>query len=206
MRATELPVKSIDECIEGLILEGPTNLEQILELEDYKERKLYVGPVYAGMAQEIVMSILKYNEDDKNLRVEFRKPIRIYINSGGGGLEACFSIIDAIETSETPVHTYNTGAAYSAGGIIFMAGHKRFTFRRSSFLLHEGSSEFSADAGKFKDFTRFYEKQLGVMEDFVLAQTKITKELFERKRHSDWWMDAEEMIHYGIADEIITKE
>jgi ATP-dependent Clp protease protease subunit len=203
MKFKKVPKTKIEEVIEGLILEGPSNLEEIIELEEYRDRKITVGPVHEGMAQTIVLAILDYNEQDEGLSIQSRTPIRLFINSGGGGLEACFSIIDAIEMSKTPIHTYNVGPAYSAGGIIFIAGHKRYTFKHSSFLLHEGSSGYSADAGKFKDFSKFYEHQLDMMEEFVLEKTKISPEQYEKKRHADWWMDANEMIHYGIADEII---
>jgi ATP-dependent Clp protease protease subunit len=204
MDTNKIPNKDAEEVMEVLLGDMPSTLDEIFQINEYKERIMYVGSVDFGMAQSIVATIIDYNTMDKGLPVESRLPIKMYINSMGGVFQACYSIIDAIQLSITPVHTINIGAAYSAGAEILIAGHKRSAFKHASFLLHEGSNGFQADAGKFKDYTRFYERQLESAKDFIVAHTLITDDQFERKRHADWWMDSEEMLSFGIIDEIVT--
>lgn len=205
MHEERLPIKGIEDIMEDLILEGPNNLNELIQLQNYKNRIIYINDVEDYFAQNVVGNIINYNKSDNFIPIEKRLPIKMFINSCGGSLPACYTIIDAIKLSETPVFTINIGVAYSAGGIILLAGHKRYAFPHSSFLLHEGSNGFAADAGKFKDYSRFYEKQLNDSKDFVIGQTLIDEELYEQKRHTDWWMDVHEMLKHGIIDEIITK-
>jgi len=204
MSVERLPIKGIDDIIEDLILEGPNNLTELIQLQNHKNRIININDVEDYLAQNIVNDIINYNKMDFYVPIDSRLPIKMFINSCGGSLPACYTIIDAIKLSKTPVLTINIGIAYSAGGVILLAGHKRYAFPHSSFLLHEGSNGFAADAGKFKDYSRFYEKQLNDSKDFVIEQTLIDDELYEQRRHTDWWMDAHEMLKYGIIDEILT--
>ena len=106
--------------------------------------------------------------------------------------------------SKTPVYTYNIGAAYSGGFFIFICGHRRFSYKHSDFLFHEGSVHMvMRDAGKFKNFSDFYKKQLKQLEEITIENTKITKEDYEKHRNDDWWIMALEAKEKGICDEII---
>ncbi len=158
------------------------------EYDDEKEK----GFCSEALDQEIIPGFLK------------REPIKIYINSNGGSLVATLTIIDAIKKSKTPVYTYNIGAAYSGGFFTFICGHKRFSYRHSSFLFHEGSICMGwRDAGKFKNYSDYYKKQLEQLEEITIKNTKITKEDYEKHRNDDWWMMALEAKEKGICDEII---
>lgn len=56
---------------------------------------------------EIERKILQYNRIDKDTPVEQRKPIKLFIYSYGGELDAMFSFIDVVALSKTPVWTIN---------------------------------------------------------------------------------------------------
>ena len=158
------------------------------EYDDEKERNFCAEALNQG----VIPGFLK------------REPIKIYINSYGGSLVATLTIIDAIKKSKTPIYTYNIGAAYSGGFFIFICGHRRFSYKHSDFLFHEGSVHMvMRDAGKFKNFSDFYKKQLKQLEEITIENTKITKEDYERHRNDDWWIMALEAKEKGICDEII---
>ena len=139
-------------------------------------------------------------DKDKN-EVE---PIKIYIDSWGGSLIDGFEIIDAIRTSEVPVYTYVTGAAYSCGLMIALAGDKRFAYPHSSFLLHEGSvgSEIQ-DAHKFKKYAEFYNIQLKQMKDYILERSNLTEAEYDTMSKDDNWFTADQALEKGFIDEVI---
>ena len=183
------------------------NFDNILEVNGFLNREIFVGDIDSDLGVAVNVLIRFYNQQDEeeNIPVQDRKPIKIFIDSGGGDLDATFTIIDSIKMSKTPVWTINFGCAYSGGFFIFINGHKRFTTPLSTFLYHEGSTGNVGDAGKFRNFAEFYERQLALLKDIVLKQTNISEELYKEHQKDDWWLDANEALDLGIADEILER-
>ena len=154
----------------------------------------------------ITKMILAWNREDneKNIPIESRKPIKLFIYTCGGRVEEIFHIADIIELSKTPVYTYNMGIALSAGLDILISGHKRFALKNSKALYHSGSAGISGTAEQIQSQTAQYSKQLEVLNSRVLEKTKISKELLKKKKKSEWYISGEEQLELGIVDEIIT--
>lgn len=182
--------------------------EEVVNASASLNRELYVGGISDEMSGGLEAMIRFYNrcDDQDNIPVEERVPIKLFIDSPGGDLIAAYTIINAIELSKTPVWTINIGAAYSAGFFIFIAGHKRLAYPLSSFLYHEGSCQVSGDAHKFRNSADFYKKQLDQLKKHTLKYTKLTEEDYERILKDDYWLIASEAIEKGIVDEIVTRE
>lgn len=198
----------LDDLIDALgdnVKDDIKSFEDLINLEGATSREVYVGDICAGLGQTVDGYIRFWNrmDDKKNIPIEKREPIKLYIDSNGGCLTDTLTMIDAIEMSNTPVWTICTGCAYSGGFFTFIAGHKRFAYPHASFLYHEGSTGNSADAGKFRNFADFYMKQLKQLEEITLKYTKITPEEYKEHIKDDWWMTSEEAVKYGVADEII---
>ena len=168
-------------------------------------RTLLVGDIDADLGGAIESFIRFYNkyDEEQEIPVEKRMPIKIYIDSNGGDLCATFTIIDAIRLSKTPVWTIVIGSAYSGGFFISIAGHKRFAYPLATFMYHEGSTGNIADAGKFRNFADFYDRQLEMLKQITLKYTNITEEQYKEHKKDDWWLDAEEAVELGICDEIV---
>lgn len=199
--------------------------ELILELENNKEkevksfdqlveyyqclndRNLLIGQIDYEIAIAVDSVIRFWNRADEeaNIPVSNRKPIKIYLHSPGGYLTSTFTMIDAIKMSKTPVYTIAIGEVYSGGFFTFLAGHKKYAYPHSSFLYHEGATANGGDANKFRNFAKFYETQLNQLKQIVLENSKITEEEYDKHIKDDWWLTAEEAVEYGIADEIITE-
>ena len=78
----------------------------------------------------------------KNLLEKNRpKVIKMLINSPGGDVSACFSMIDTMKGSKIPVYTYGLGEIASCGLMTFIAGHKghRYITRNTAILSHQYS-------------------------------------------------------------------
>lgn len=150
--------------------------------------------------------IAKDDETERKSKGDFvRKPIKLYINSYGGEVYDMWGLIDIIESSETPIHTYCTGYAMSAAFIIFIAGHKRFISSHSTLLYHQMSCWRS---GTYQDLLEDGEERdwlQNSIEAFVKSHTNISKSRLNtvRKNKIDWYIHADEAIELGVADEII---
>lgn len=181
-------------------LPDPTLLEYYRRL---KNREILWNDDIDDTTIDIALYIKKWNTADKGIAPEERKPIKIFINSDGGSVDTVLHIIDMIGLSKTPVYTIGMGRVYSAGGLLLMAGHKRYIFQHTSCLIHDGSSGAIGSIGKMLDnleFTKELEKR---MKEYILSRTKITEEVYDRNYRRDWFMFSEEMIELGIADEIV---
>lgn len=187
--------------------ENFNNFDDIVNASSALSRELYIGEIVSDLADAIDALIRFWNklDDEEDIPVEEREPIKIYIDSPGGELVASFTIINAIELSNTPVWTINVGGAYSGGFFIFIAGHKRLAYPLSSFLYHEGSIAVGGDAHKFRNQADFYKKQMDQLREHTLKYTKLTIEDYEKILKDDYWLTAKEAIEVGVADGIVTK-
>ena len=193
----------------------PTQIVQLLkngglpdpELVSYyimeNERKIYLEGDVDEYMLHIHSMILRWNKEDADLAVEDRKPIIIYVMSNGGYLEYMWMLIDAINTSKTPVYTVNIGRASSAASLIFLSGHRRFAMPHSKVVIHEGSAEIGGDATKVMDATESYKKELKAMKEYILSKTKINRSTLMKKRANDWELSAEYCLENGACEAII---
>ena len=200
----------LDNLVDALaenVKDDIKTFEDVINLDGAVNREVYVGDICSGLGQTVEGYIRFWNkyDDKRNIPIEDRKPIKIYIDSNGGCLSDTFTMIDAIKLSKTPVWTICTGAAYSGGFFTFIAGHRRFAYDHASFLYHEGATATGADAGKFRNYAEFYQKELEQLKEVTLKYTKITPEEYKEHIKDDWWMTADEALKYGVCDEI-TKE
>lgn len=185
------------------------SIERLAQMSDTMERNLYVTDIVTDeLVQYGSFWIRRYNKLDEmmNTPVEERKPIMVHINTLGGELGSAMNFIDLISLSKTPVHTVVYDCAYSAGGLILMNGHKRFSYPCSSFLLHSGNAGAINTTDKFLDLADFYKKvEKEKVKPMVLKKTTISEELYDKNFRVDWFLDAQEMLNYGIIDEILTE-
>lgn len=169
-----------------------------------KERKLYIDEDISNDLMAVHRLIMRWNIQDKGLEAEQRKPIWLYIMSYGGDVDIMSMLLSTIEASVTPVYTVNIGAAYSAAGLIFMAGKKRFMSKYAKVIIHEGSAQMSGDAIKVQDQADSYKKTLKWMKEYILAHTSIPKTTLMKRRANDWELDAEYCLENGVCDVIYT--
>jgi len=185
--------------------EDTKTFEDVLNLDGALHREVYLYDIKSGTGSSIDGYIRFWNQydDDHNIPVNERKPIKIYIDSCGGSLTDTFTIIDAIKMSKTPVWTIAVGCAYSGGFFTFISGHKRFAYPHASFLFHEGSTQNGGTSGQFENYTAFYKRMLNHLKEITLANTNITEAQYQDIRKDDIWYTAEDGITEGFVDEIL---
>lgn len=183
-----------------------TKIEELLYAEELENRELYLPEeISDDVIPEIVRHIVRYNKEDAGKPVEERKPIKLFINCYGGDVISCFSAIETIRLSKTPVYGFNLGKAFSAGGLILMACHNRFTYKDSVVLIHQGSSDASGTTGQVINQVEFQKRQEERIKAFILDNTKITPEQYKEKYKEEWFFFGDESIELGVTDELITE-
>ena len=170
---------------------------------DEQDRVFWIEGVIEDNLFEISKLILRYNKEDKDIPIEQRKPIKIFINSPGGDLDTTLAFVGLIQISKTPIWTINTCWAYSAAGLILMAGHRRFALPNTECLIHSGSGQMGGTFEQTAEQMKNYKYLVDKMRDFILSKTKIDQKLFKKNSQKDWYIYTDEMLTLGVVDELV---
>lgn len=183
-------------------------VEDTFTIEDLENRRLYINDsIDAEVIESIVYHIMRYNAIDKDVPVEERKPIRLFLNTPGGSVVDGYGLIDAIITSKTPVWTINQAMCASMGFLIFIAGDKRFSMPHAEFLMHDGSTAGWDSTAKMKDRMDFELNELENMtRQYILSRTKITEDMYKEKYRVEWYFLPEYAKEIGVTDYIIGED
>ena len=190
----------IPQSIENLQLPDPALLYYY---KNYEDRVYWVEGDIDESIMDLSKLILKYNREDKDIPVEDRKPIKIFISSCGGLLDETMALVKLIGISKTPVYTIDACYAYSAASLILISGHKRYAMPGTKCLFHSGSGGTSGTFDQVQAATEDYKKMVKQMQDYIMSRTNIEQKLFNKKKAYDWYLDADEMLEKGVVDEIV---
>ena len=193
----------VKEYIGILKEKGRLSMIEMQEWDDYDNRRLNLADVEEDTVGGVVYSIQHYNHLDKDIPIRDRKPIILNINSNGGLLIDSMFLVDVIKRSKTPIYGICEARAYSAGGLILVGCHKRYCYPSSTFLLHCGSNGFIGDSAKMIDSVEFDKRYFEKVKKHYLDNTDISEELYMEKYRHEWYFTGEDMIKYGIVDEIL---
>lgn len=193
--------------IDSLIAEDiPLEEEQIREHLD-KRILVLNEEISIDVLERCSLYILKWNTEDKNIPVEKRKPIWLYLQTPGGDVVAGFNLVDVIQASETPVYTVCFSDSASMGFHIFISGHKRYAFKNSILLIHDGEITVNNSSSKAKDTMKFFETLDKRIKNHVTSSTKITNEFYDSIYDKEYYIYAnEEGKELGCVDYIIGED
>lgn len=191
---------AIPQGMDTLQLPNPELLNYYRDLED---RIVWIDYGVDETILEVSKLIMYFNKLDKDVPVEERKPIKLLLYSYGGDGQACFSLLDIIALSKTPVWTVNMGVAMSAGLLILLAGHKRFCLKNSTALAHSGSGgtcgTYEQTEAQMKDYQRFVK----TMRDYIVERTDIDTKTLNKYKNKEWYLYSEDQVKYRIVDKIV---
>lgn len=129
--------------------------------------------------------------------------IKLHINSDGGEVFGALSIVDRIQSSKVPVYSYAEGLVASASTLISVSCHRRYIRRNTILLIHQVRSWFQGTYEDFNDEKQNMDLVMKIIKDVYLKRTKFTEEELNTLLKRDIYLNAEDAIKYGIADEII---
>lgn len=152
---------------------------------------------------ELSKIIIQMNMEEKDIPKHELKPIYIWIHSYGGDLEQANAMIDIMAASRIPIVTVAMGVAMSAGFMLFLAGHKRYAFKHSNLMVHEGSAAFSGTAEQIEEAQKNYKKQINEMKEYILLRTTIDEKTFNKNKSKDWYLTSDELVKFNVVDKLI---
>jgi len=163
-------------------------------------------------ASLIVAQLLFLESEDPD------KDINFYINSPGGSVTAGLSIYDTMQYIKCDVRTIVMGQAASMGSFLAQAGApgKRIVLPESRTMIHRVSSGTPGTSGsvhvqelEFEDIKRSVEEaqrlNTRLVELYVKHNNKgkTYDELYQVMKF-DTFMNAEQAVEFGLADEVAT--
>jgi len=158
------------------------------------------GEVDKDLAEKVVTQLLL-------LEAAGDEPIKVFIDSPGGDVDAGYAIFDMIRFVKPEVYTIGMGLVASAGALIILAAPKerRLGFPNSHYLIHQPLSGIRGVATEIEIHAKELEKlrlklNLLISEETGQDITKVGKDT-----DRDFWMNAEESKEYGLISKIIAK-
>lgn len=194
---------AIPENVENMQLPSP---ELLTFYKNFEDRILWIDNEINDYSIEYAKYIMQWNRDDKldGIKKEDRKPIKLLFFSPGGDLNVNNMLVDTIALSETKVIGINCGMAASAACFIYLSCHERLTLPNAQFLIHQGAGSFEGTYDIVVSAITNYQKEIENLGKFVLSRTNIPENVFYENFITDWYIDANEAIKYGLCSKIIT--
>lgn len=135
-----------------------------------------------------------------------REPIKIFVSSPGGEIDAGFQICDAMELVRSKIITIGMGFQ-SMAVPIFTMGDERFLFPHARVMIHLPWAQVMGDESQIaiasKQMTRMKERIADLM---IKRGVKKSRKQVLKDMEKDFWMEADEAIKYGIAHKVITQK
>ncbi|MFM9145200.1 MAG: ClpP family protease [Phycisphaerales bacterium] len=188
-----------------LVVDRRGKSEELVDLYSrmLRDRVVFVGgAVSRPMAQVVTAQLLFLANEDPKAEVS------MYVNSPGGSITDGLAIIDTMRSLPCPVATYIVGQAASMASVIACCGAKgrRFALRHAENLMHQGRiGGFEGQATDLEIFARQMQRIEDVCNRLYAEATGHPESKIAADCDRDLWLDAQEMLAYGLIDRIIER-
>ncbi len=188
-----------------------------MTLED-KDKKTEQKPEVAGQYDRLLKtrSLFLSGEINKDsadklikdlvvLEAEGNDPVRIFINSPGGDVDAGFAIFDMVRFVSCPVTMVGMGLVASAAALILLAvpAERRVGLPNSSYLIHQPLSEMRGNATEIEIHAQQLEKMKAKLNKIISEATGMDLDKVTVDTDRDHWLDADQALEYGLISKIV---
>lgn len=133
---------------------------------------------------------------------EYTPIVHLHINTFGGGVFAALSTVDVIRNLRSKVYTYVEGSVASAGTLITAVGAKRFIGAHAHLLIHQVSGGMYGKYAELQDEMENVNNLMKLLKEFYKKHTKMPMKKLDEILAKDLWLNPQEVLAFGIADEI----
>lgn len=174
---------------------------EVMNTKFLKTRQILLsGEVNKALAEKIVRQLLVMEADSD-------QPIRIFIDSPGGDVDAGYAIFDMIRFVKAPVYCIGMGLVASAGALILLAADKsrRVAMPNSRYLIHQPLSGIRGVATDIEIHAQELEKIKAKINQVISQETGKPLEQVAKDTDRDYWLSATEALDYGLVSKVISR-
>lgn len=179
----------------------PANASGLMQQKMLDSRSIIIsGEITQAITKEVVSQLLLLQSIND-------KPIKLYLNSQGGHVEAADTIHDVIKFIKPEVHIIGTGWVASAWITICLAADKkhRYSLPNTRFMIHQPLGGVRGQATDIeieaREIIRMHER----VNKMISEATGQPLEKVKQDTDRNYWMSPKEAIDYGIVGKIITR-
>lgn len=158
------------------------------------------GEINKDSADKVIRDLLVLDSESKN-------PVKIYINSPGGDVDAGYAIYDMIRFVSSPVTLIGTGLVASAAALILLAvpAERRVGLPNSSYLIHQPLSKMRGNATEIEIHALQLEKIKAKINKVISDATGKSMAQVEKDTDRDHWLNAQEALEYGLISRVVER-
>lgn len=164
-----------------------------------KSRTIFIsGEINQQLAEKVATQLLILQEMGD-------EPIKIFINSQGGHVEAGDTIHDMIKFVKPKVIVIGTGWVASAGITIYLAADKenRYSLPNTRYMIHQPLGECRGQATDINIEALEIAKIRERINNIISKGTNQPLEKVKNDTNRNYWLDCDEAVDYGIVNKVI---
>jgi len=157
------------------------------------------GEINQELAEKVTAQLLVLQEISDD-------PIKLFINSQGGHVEAGDTIHDMMKFVKPKVFVIGTGWVASAGITIFLGADKenRYCLPNTRFMIHQPMGGTSGRASEIQIEAQEILRMRDRINKLISDATGQPLDKVKQDTDRNYWMSPEEAIDYGIVSHLIT--
>ncbi|MGY5958608.1 ATP-dependent Clp protease proteolytic subunit [Kosakonia sp. BK9b] len=175
------------------------NVSQLMQQKLLDSRSIIIsGEINQALTEKVVTQLLL-------LQGISDAPIKIYLNSQGGHVEAADTIHDMIKFITPEVHIIGTGWVASAGITILLAAKKehRYSLPNTRFMIHQPLGGVRGQASDIEIEAKEIIRTLERVNRMIAEATGQPVDKVKQDTDRNFWMNTKEAIDYGIVSRVV---
>lgn len=155
-----------------------------------------------NILETVVLPLKDFEQDDSF------EPVTLILNTPGGSVADGLMLCNVIDNYKIPLEIIVPSYACSMGTIILCSGNKNPNVIKKAYpfsfaLFHSGQTYVGGESTSVEDVMNFNKGVDNKIRNYIIANTNITEELYDAHHRKQWYISAEEMLEYGLINEII---
>lgn len=155
-----------------------------------------------SILETVVLPLKDFEQDTDDT------PVKLILNTPGGSVADGLMLCNIIDNYKKPLEIIVPSYSCSMGTIILCSGNKNPNVTKKAYpfsfaLFHSGQTYVGGESTSVEDVMNFNKSVDNKIRDYIITNTNITEELYDAHHRKQWYISAEEMLKYGLIDEII---
>lgn len=158
------------------------------------------GEINQALAEKVSTQLLILQEMSN-------EPIKLFINSQGGHVEAGDTIHDMIKFVKPRVLVIGTGWVASAGITIYLAANKedRYSLPNTRYMIHQPLGGFQGQATDIGIEAEEILRMRKRINTIISEATGQPLEKIDKDTDRNYWLSSSDAVEYGIVNKVISK-